>query len=105
MIDWHLTSVNSHHRAPRYRSLPMQAYACRCTVSRMSGFHAFPKTPGTHQADPVKGSWYSERTQHPANLLADFDYPVIAVCGTCQGRIRLRVKMQMEWEHVPEEGK
>lgn len=69
----------------------------------MSGFHVMPKYPdGTHSADPVKDSWYSEQTQHPANLLADFDYPIIAVCATCGGRIRLARKLQMEWAHVPD---
>lgn len=58
---------------------------------------------GTHQAVPVKDSWYSERTQHPANLLAEFAYPVIAVCQVCHGRIRLAERAQMEWAHVPQD--
>jgi len=69
----------------------------------MSGFYVLPKVTGSHEATPVKDSWYSERTQHPANLLADFDYPVIAVCETCHGRIRLDFKIQMQWRHADAE--
>jgi hypothetical protein len=59
--------------------------------------------PGSHQALPVGDSWYNERTQHPANLLSEFDYPVIAVCTRRSGRIRLARKTQMEWVHVSAE--
>lgn len=66
----------------------------------MAGFY-IPKAPdGGHIATPVRDSWYNERTQHPANLKNDFDYPIIAVCQTCNGRIRLAVLQQMEWVHV-----
>jgi len=69
----------------------------------MSGFYVIPQAPEHgHQALPVKDSWYEERTQHPANLKNDVSYPVIAVCKTCYGRIRLAQKAQMEWQHVPE---
>ena len=60
----------------------------------------FPKAIEGHLAEPVKGSWYEERSQHPANLLAPASYPVIAVCDRCHGRIRLAEKRQMEWTHV-----
>jgi hypothetical protein len=60
-----------------------------------------PKVTEEHQALPVKDSWYCERTQHPARLRCEFDYPVIAVCKTCNGRIRLAERAQMEWTHVP----
>jgi hypothetical protein len=78
-----------------------------CDVSHyklyaMSGFYAIPKVPGGgHQALPVKDSWYEERSQHPANLLSDMAYPIIAVCQRCFGRIRLATKNQMEWVHLP----
>ena len=72
----------------------------------MSGFQSsaaisVPYVLDGHQAMPVEGSWYSERSQHPANLKAEFDYPVIAVCQRCGGRIRLAQLLQMEWTHVP----
>lgn len=73
----------------------------------MSGFQystgvSLPDIPdGTHQANPVKDSWYSERTQHVANLKAEGSYPVIAVCTRCHRRIRLAHYRQMEWAHVP----
>jgi hypothetical protein len=57
--------------------------------------------PDGHQATPVKGNCYEERSQHPANLKALASYPVIAVCQTCHGRIRLAEPLQMEWTHVP----
>lgn len=62
-----------------------------------------PKNPGGgHDALPVQDSWYEERTALPANLRSETSYPVIAVCKTCSGRIRLWTKNQMEWAHVPE---
>lgn len=67
----------------------------------MAGFTYIPKATGGHTATPIHDSWYNEKTQHPANLRNDFDYPVIAVCKTCHGRIRLAVLQQMEWVHVP----
>lgn len=66
----------------------------------MADFY-IPKAPdGEHIATPIKDSYYSERTLHPANLKNSFDYPVIAVCQTCSVRIRLAVLEQMEWVHV-----
>jgi hypothetical protein len=50
---------------------------------------------------PVEDSWYSERTQLPANLQSEAGYPVTAVCLTCHGRIRLPAPHQTEWGHVP----
>jgi hypothetical protein len=55
--------------------------------------------PG-HQAAPVEGSWYCERTTWPANLRAWSAYPVIAVCRRCHGRIRMAERGQPEWAHV-----
>lgn len=65
----------------------------------MSGFYFIPHTLGGHQAMPVKDSWYSERSQRPADLLDGASYPVIAECQRCHGRIRLAGKSQMEWTH------
>jgi hypothetical protein len=71
----------------------------------VNGFHsapgAVPHVLDAHQAMPVDGSWYEERSQHPANLRAEASYPVIAVCKRCSGRIRLAQLLQMEWTHVP----
>jgi hypothetical protein len=71
----------------------------------VSGFHSAPSSIpfvlDGHQALPVEGSWYEERSQHPANLKAPASYPVIAVCQRCGGRIRLAQLLQMEWTHVP----
>lgn len=54
-----------------------------------------------HQAVPVEGSWYCERSTWPANLKAVASYPVVALCGQCHGRIRLASPGQAEWSHVP----
>lgn len=39
---------------------------------------ALAAVPGWHAAVPVEGSWYEERSQHPANLDSDSGWPVIA---------------------------
>jgi hypothetical protein len=63
-----------------------------------------PNTPdGGHMATPVQDSCYSERTSLRANLRSEACYPIIAVCKTCHGRIRLAFLQQMEWAHVPAE--
>jgi hypothetical protein len=36
-----------------------------------------------------------------ASLLDEADYPVIAECKFCGGRIRLGNLMQWEWRHAP----
>jgi hypothetical protein len=66
---------------------------------------AIPGAPGACQAEPVKDSWYEERSQHPANLNSDAvgAWPVIAVCAGCHGRIRRTGKRQ-PWRHVPQTG-
>ena len=46
-----------------------------------------------------EGSYRSEATGQPANLLAASDYPVTAECNWCHGKIRLSRKNQMEWVH------
>jgi hypothetical protein len=55
--------------------------------------------PGAHEAVPVEGSCYVERSTWPANLKAFASYPAVAVCEGCHGRIRCAV-MGGEWGHV-----
>jgi len=65
---------------------------------------SLPKAPdGRHTATPVHDSWYTERGSVPANFRRDDHYPIVAVCQTCHGRIRLRERRQMEWAHVERE--
>ena len=64
---------------------------------------AIPGAPGAHDPVPIEDSWYEERSQHPANLAADFGWPVIAVCAGCHGRIRRTGKRQ-PWEHAAGDG-
>lgn len=70
---------------------------------RPVGGISLSKVTGTHEALPIKDSWYEERTLHPANLKNAFCYPVIAVCQRCHVRIRLARLTQMEWTHAPAE--
>ena len=64
----------------------------------MSGFY-FEKSDGIHQALPVRGSYRSEKTGQPANLMNASDYPVAGERHWCHGQIRLATRNQMEWVH------
>jgi hypothetical protein len=69
----------------------------------MSGFQFIPRSERGHDASPVKGSVYSEQTQHVADPPDRAVYhPVIAVCEICYVRIR-RTTAEKPWEHAPEE--
>jgi hypothetical protein len=66
----------------------------------MSGFSFTPAESFGHVATPQTGTYVTEKGA-PASPLRDEDYPVIAACKLCGGRIRLEHKMQMEWRHAP----
>lgn len=68
----------------------------------MSGFSSYgtADTAG-HAPFPLKGSYVRESDGEPANLLDEADYPVLAGCKLCGGRIKLGHLMQWEWRHVP----
>lgn len=68
----------------------------------MNGVRYTPADTTGHLATPVPGSYTAEDDGGPASLLRAEDYPVIAVCKICEGRIRLDHKMQMDWRHAPE---
>jgi hypothetical protein len=68
----------------------------------VTGFITFVPTDGAgHIVTPQQGSYVRESDGAPADLLADADYPVTAVCARCDGPIRLAFKLQMEWWHMP----
>jgi hypothetical protein len=67
----------------------------------MSGFNFTPAESSGHIATPQTGTYARENGGGPASLLLGADYPVIAACKICGGRIRLDHKMQMEWRHAP----
>lgn len=67
----------------------------------MSGFHFIPMDSTGHLATPLTGTYIRENGGATANPLRGEDYPVIAACKVCGGRIRLGQKMQMEWRHTP----
>jgi hypothetical protein len=54
-----------------------------------------------HAATPVGGTYVREKDGERASLANGADYPVSAVCKICCGRIRLRMLVQMDWEHAP----
>lgn len=65
----------------------------------MNGF-SYVKGNTEHTAVPLGGSYVTEEHGTPASLLRDADYPVVAECKICHGRIRLGQVMQMEWRHA-----
>ena len=69
----------------------------------MSGFAIASCLAGNtaHTATPVDGTYVREADGEPASLTNGADYPVSAECKICRGRIRLRMLVQWEWEHVP----
>lgn len=70
----------------------------------MSGFHAIPKSPLGHIAEPARGTWRRAADGAPADLLAAADYPIVAVCSNCGAAISLDRKLQMEWQHLRDGG-
>jgi hypothetical protein len=52
-----------------------------------------------HAPVPLAGSYVRESDGKPASLVNQADYPVIAECKFCQGRLRLGHLVQWEWQH------
>ena len=69
----------------------------------MNGF-SYVRGRTEHTAIPLAGSYVTEKGGEPASLLRDSDYPVVAECKICSGRIRLGQVLQMDWRHVPAGG-
>lgn len=69
----------------------------------MSGFGFASCLAGNtaHTATPVDGTYVRDADGEPASLANGADYLVSAVCKICRGRIRLRMLVQMNWEHAP----
>ena len=66
----------------------------------MSGF-SYMQADAGHAPVPLKGSYVRESDGQPASLLNEVDYPVIAECKFCEGRIRLGHLVRREWQHAP----
>jgi hypothetical protein len=66
----------------------------------VNGF-SYLKGNTEHVPIPLADSYVTERGGQPANLLRDGDYPVVAECKICHGRIRLGQVMQWDWRHAP----
>jgi hypothetical protein len=54
-----------------------------------------------HAAIPLGGSYVTKKGDLSASLMRDSDYPIVAECKVCHGRIRLGQVLQMEWQHAP----
>jgi hypothetical protein len=67
----------------------------------MSGFSFTPADSTGHIAWPQTGTCTREKDGAPASPLIGEDYPVVADCKICTGRIKLGHKMQLEWRHAP----
>jgi hypothetical protein len=66
----------------------------------VSGF-TFVADDSGHVASPKPGSYFREIDGEPADLLAEVDYPVAAVCARCDRPIRLAYRLQWDWRHAP----
>jgi hypothetical protein len=53
-----------------------------------------------HDITPAPGTIVREADGQPGNLLAVFDYPMLAVCLVCGQPVRIERKFLCEWEHV-----
>ncbi len=54
-----------------------------------------------HWPVPEGGTYVRESDGQTARLTNESDYPVVARCKICQGRIRLGHYMSWEWSHAP----
>ena len=52
-----------------------------------------------HIARPMADTYIMEEDAKPASLLCDADFPVVAECTVCHGRMRPDAVLQMEWYH------
>ena len=66
-----------------------------------SGITNIPANSVGHTAWPKKSTYVREKDGEPVGLLNKADYPIVAECKICGGRIRLDHLMQMDWRHAP----
>jgi len=57
---------------------------------------------GRHEAMPVRATFRGERGDGRSGPLSPWDFPVLAMCGTCRGTLRKVDSVLSDWEHVPE---
>ena len=55
-----------------------------------------------HEAMPVRATFRGERGDGRSGPLSPWDFPVLAMCGTCRGTLRKVDSVLSDWEHVPE---
>jgi hypothetical protein len=53
-----------------------------------------------HDITPAPETIMREAGGEHGNLLAVFDYPMLAVCLVCRQPVRIERKFLCEWEHV-----
>jgi hypothetical protein len=68
------------------------------TNSNPAGYLA---TRNPHNPVPEGGTYKRERDGQVARLANESDYPVVAECKICRGRIRLGSYLQWDWYHAP----
>ena len=66
-----------------------------------AGFTMSSADDAGHIGWPKPGTYVREKDGEHVNLLNATDYPIVAVCKMCGGKIRLAHLMQMDWRHVP----
>jgi hypothetical protein len=92
------------------------AHALKPVPGELAGYRVagttWPRTgSGTRRRTPLGTSprrrravTAGEKGGGPASPLLDADYPVVAACKICGGRIKLDHIMQMDWRHAPAGG-
>jgi hypothetical protein len=57
-------------------------------------------SPHEHEAMPVRATFRGEKGDGRSGPLSPWDFPVIAMCGTCRGTLRKADSVLSDWEHV-----
>ncbi len=71
--------------------------ACRCTVRNMR------VTEGGHEIVPAPGT-VRRLDGRPGSVLEPRDFPLLAICMECGGRVREDAYMFAKWYHLEPEG-
>ena len=53
-----------------------------------------------HEAMPVRATFRGEKGDGRSGPLSPWDFPVVAMCGTCRGTVRKSDSVMSDWEHV-----
>lgn len=67
----------------------------------MTAMSYIPADAAGHVAWPKPRTYVREKDGQHVSLLNATDYPIVAECKICDGKIGLDHLMQMEWRHAP----